>query len=170
MQGVDEVSRKLSQIQRKINDKKLRRKVMAPAARLVVKAARQKTKVGDRVHKRYSTRKVIKNRRAKRNTGNVVATYKPGNLRGSIARLLFRNTFREWIGPKIDSKVRSKIYGPGTRRFDGYYAQMRYGSAVNFRRRIMEPALTSVSSRVLTITRKQMRRVFAKEVAKRGLK
>lgn len=171
VQGAQEVAKKLDDLQRKINDKNLRRAVMQKGARIVVKAARSKTPVGERkTHARYNTTKLIGSRKAKKGSGKVVAVYKRGNLRGSIARLLFRKTFREWIGPKIDSKARAKMYGPGTRRFDAYYAQMLYGSARAFGQKIMQPALNSVRSKVLEVTKKQMRKVFAREVAKRGLK
>ena len=140
---------------------------MAPGAKIVVNEARKIAPITKdrKINKRYRTTKFINSVKARKGSGNVIATYKPGNLRGSIRRLLFRKTFREWIGPKISNRPRGN-FGPGTRRFDGYTAQMVFGGAKKFKDKVMIPALSRSQGKVL----QKAKQLLAKKIDEIGAK
>lgn len=80
------------------------------AAKILEAAVKGRTPIGEVVHRRYSS---SKGKRAKRGSGRVVATYKPGNLRKSMQRLNFRRSNAAFVGPQLRKE------NP-----DGYYAHM----------------------------------------------
>lgn len=79
------------------------------AAKILSTAVAIRTPVGVKTHKRYPKRT---GRKAAKGSGNVLATYKPGNLRKSIRVLSFRRSPAAWVGPKLGKTP------------DGYYAHM----------------------------------------------
>lgn len=79
------------------------------AAKILATAVAIRTPVGIKTHKRYPKRT---GRKASKGSGNVLATYKPGNLRRSIRVLAFRRSPAAWVGPKLGKTP------------DGYYAHM----------------------------------------------
>lgn len=172
--GLRETLKALDEIQERITDPKLRRRVMRKPAKIVVDAARRdlpiyRGRLASKGRPRYSTPKVIKSRRAAKGRGRVVATYFPGNLRKSIKRLNFRKTPREFIGPVLAKRGRTKgEFGRGT-RVDGYYAQFLRGSRVAFRRAFMEPALRANAAKIVKVAERELDREVAKLKQKTGL-
>lgn len=163
IQGTEETLRKLDEIQKSITDRKLRRRVMRKPANTVVKAARPRVWKGKKLHYRYSTPKVVKKRRAKKGSGVIVAAYLPGNLRKSIKRLNFRKSAREFIGPRLSKRGKSKgVFGLNATKVDGYYARFLKGSEAAFRRTFLEPALTQNAGKIL----KQAEEAIDKELKK----
>jgi HK97 gp10 family phage protein len=80
------------------------------AAKILESAVKGRTPIGEKAHKRYAARK---GRRAGKGSGNVIATYRPGNLQRAMRRLNFRRSTAAFVGPKLGGKTP-----------DGYYAHM----------------------------------------------
>lgn len=99
------------------------------AAVPVREIAQSRAPVGSRPHKRYE--KVRSDgRRAGKGSGRVVATYNPGNLRGSVRTLRFRRAVNTvFVGPKVAKGGSKGTFGP--RRPDAYYAHMVERGTVN---------------------------------------
>lgn len=168
--GLQETLKALDKIQESITDPKLRRRVMRKPARIVVDAARPKIPRSKKPHYRYSTAKVIKSRRAAKGQGRIIATYYPGNLRKAIKRLNFRRTPREFIGPVLAKRGRTKgEFGLNATRVDGYYAQFLRGSRVAFRKTFLEPALTANAGKIVKVAEQELAKEVAKLKQKTGL-
>lgn len=105
------------------------------AAKILATAVAIRTPVGTKVHKRYPTGK---GRRAAKGSGNVLATYRPGNLRKSIRVLNFRRSSAAWVGAKLGKNP------------DGYYAHMVEGGTVNYQgRHFFEKAVAAAGNATL---------------------
>ena len=89
--------------------KKSGREDLREAAKILATAVAIRTPVGTKTHKRYPRRKGNK---AAKGSGNVLATYRPGNLRRSIRVLAFRRSPAAFVGAKLGKNP------------DGYYAHM----------------------------------------------
>ena len=162
-QELQEVFKALDDLQKTISDRKTRRKVMRKPAKIVVDKARRSVPVGKRIHYRYSTPKIIKNKRAAKGSGVIVATYHPGNLRKSVKRLNFRKSAREFIGPKLGRGGRNKgEFGLSATRVDAYYAAAMAGSAVRFRKMFLEPALNETALQALKLAEKAIADIIRK--------
>ena len=109
---------------------KERKKIFRKAARPMVKEIRAQAPKGVDEHKRYSTAKIAKGRRAPKGSGTVVATYEPGNLSRAIGILPFRKSPNIFIGPKI--KKGNSTGNFSGRKVDGYYAHWQEYGTVNF--------------------------------------
>lgn len=79
------------------------------AAKILSTAVAIRTPIGTKVHRRYPRRT---GKKAGKGSGNVLATYKPGNLRKSIRVLNFRRSSAAFVGAKLGKNP------------DGYYAHM----------------------------------------------
>lgn len=79
------------------------------AAKILSTAVAIRTPVGTKVHKRYPRRN---GKKSAKGSGNVLATYRPGNLRKSIRVLNFRRSSAAFVGAKLGKNP------------DGYYAHM----------------------------------------------
>lgn len=72
-----------------------------------------------KIHHRYSTAKLTKKIRAPKGSGNIVASYAPGNLGRSINVLKFsRAKSKVFVGAKLARRAAGRFSG---RRADGYY-------------------------------------------------
>jgi HK97 gp10 family phage protein len=79
------------------------------AAKILSTAVAIRTPIGKVTHRRYPTKK---GKKAGKGSGNVLATYRPGNLRRSIRVLNFRRSSAAFVGAKLGKNP------------DGYYAHM----------------------------------------------
>jgi len=172
IEGVDDISRALRNLAKEINDPKEKRKTMRKAAIPVRDSARKiapKLKKGTSTF-RYDTPKLIGKIRAPRGKGVRIAEYLKGNLAGAIRVLNLRKAVSAIVGPKVSKRGKSTgKFGPGTRRFDAYYAQMVFGSAKAFQRRVMIQALRQKQSEAVSIIRKEVKKQLKKEGRKQGL-
>lgn len=169
---LEEIVKGLDRIQNQFSDKKTRRRIMRKPANIVKKAAQNEVKDSKRIHYRYSTPKIVKRRRAKKGSGIVVAAYYPGNLRKSIKRLLFRRSFREFVGPKIRRGSSKGVFGLNATKVDGYYAAMSRGrnsTADKFRKQVMEPGLRKSASRALQAAEEAVEKEIQKAKRQTGL-
>lgn len=155
-----------------VTDKKDKRKLLRQAGKPVAKAAKQiapKLKKGN-VHYRYDTPKLIGGLRAPNGKGRRIAEYVKGNLAGSIKVLSLRKAVRSVIGPRINKRGKGHgRFGPGTGKFDGYYAQMLFGSAKAFQRKVMVSALIQKRQEVTNFIGKQMKVKIRQSASKNGI-
>lgn len=167
---LEAVLRKFDEIQKSITERKTLRKIMRKPADIVVKAARPRIPRARRIVYRYSTPKLIKSRRAGKGSGKIIAAYMPGNLAKSIKRLNFRKSAREFVGPRLAKKGKTKgVFGLNSTKVDGYYAQFLSGSRAAFRKQFLEPALAASASKALEAAEKALDKELAKAKQKTGL-
>lgn len=160
----------MSRALEQIGDAKERAKISKEAGSIVAGAAERKAPKSSAPHYSYSTPKVISSRRAKRGSAkNFRIKYLPGNLKFSIRELKLKRSVRAIIGPKYLRNPRAKTYGKNRRNVNAYYAQMIYGSARAFRKKIMEPALLSKSSEVQAFIQREARRLIARAAKRNNL-
>lgn len=167
-----EILKALDKVQKQFSDKKTRRRIMRKPADIVKKSAQNEVTDSKRVHYRYSTPKLVKRRRAGKGSGVVIAAYYPGNLRKSIKRLLFRRSFREFVGPKIKKGSSKGVFGLNATKVDGYYAAMSRGrnsTAEKFRKEVMEPGLNKSASRALQAAKEAVNKEIQKAKTQTGL-
>ena len=111
-------------------------KDLEEASKILVSAVKGKTPVGDKVHKRYPRRK---GKKAAKGAGQVVATYRPGNLQRSIRTLKFRRSEAVFVGPKLGGKAA-----------DGYYAHfVEDGTKFQTSQKFVAAAVASAGSQTL---------------------
>jgi len=83
-----------------------------------------------------------------------------GTLRKSLNRITgLRRSRDEFVGPRRGKKE----------RFDGFYAQMVFGSAKAFRRRVLDPAAVRSGPRALSIMKIESQKAIQRIAAKKGL-
>lgn len=126
-------------------DEGKRKQVLEYAAKPLVDAAQTSAPVGINVHYRYKGNGKGKKRSGKGH-GTIVATYKPGNLKGSIQVLKkLRKSKNVFVGPAVN---KGKVFGPT--KSDGYYAHMvEYGTSQKSARPFFRPALERSRGQVL---------------------
>lgn len=125
-----EIKDAISRLQNVSNDiKKDSKRALRKGGKIVLAAIQARAPIGKRKHRRYSTVKLNRRIRARKGSGNVVATYYPGNLKGAFDILNFRRSAAVFVGAKLTkgkfsgaSASYSAIYGRGA--YDGYYAHM----------------------------------------------
>jgi hypothetical protein len=153
VEGIEELVAKLT----KIGDPKKTRstllKLLRKQARPIVQAARQEAPVGDKEHKRYLN-------------GQVVASYKPGNLAKSIQVI---------PGKKGSARVNPIVYiGPRAGKkstYDGYYGHIVHYDNARSKARVVVPgnpfmdrAWKAVGNSSTEATRQQVAKVIQKEI------
>ena len=120
--------------------KKVAQSDLAEASGILVSAVQGRAPVGDKPHNRYRTAKVIKGIRAPKGSGNIVATYQPGNLKRSFKTLKFRRSEAVFVGPKV-----------GGNAADGYYAHMvEFGTIHQRAQNFVQAAVQAAGSQTLS--------------------
>lgn len=171
IEGIEQLSRAVKNVAIQIGDKKTKRKVLRRAGNIVRDAARNIAPVGKKKsHFRYDTPKVSSNIRAPKGLGRKIAEYLRGNLAGAIQIINLRRTASIVIGPKVNKRGEGRgTYGPGTRKFDAYYAQMIFGSAKAFQRQVMAKALAKTRGQALASIETYVKKELEKAAKKVGL-
>lgn len=107
---------------RKVSEtaKKSSQKAFKEAAGPLISAIKARAPQSEKAHHRYSTSKISGKIKAPKGSGNIVATYRPGNLQRSFKTLTFRSSAAVFIGPKL-AKGNNKGTFAGAKT-DGYYA------------------------------------------------
>lgn len=130
-QQLNKLVRSLQEIDKEV--KKAALPALTKAARPIVTAARNNADTSEEIHFRYNTSKLVKGIRAPKGSGQIVATYRPGNLKGSIKTMRFRRSNNAvFVGPVV-SRSGTGSFGPtstyeggiipSNARSDGYYAR-----------------------------------------------
>jgi HK97 gp10 family phage protein len=128
---INALVRSLQNIDKEV--KKAALPALTKAARPIVTAARNNADISEATHFRYNTSKLVKGIRAPKGQGQIVATYRPGNLKGSIKTMRFRRSNGAvFVGPVV-SRNGSGTFGPtstyeggimpSNARSDGYYGR-----------------------------------------------
>ena len=148
---IDREMGKLRQISLRYRAKD-QRNIMQKAAREVAKSARKGVKFGGQTGRRKGYGPRV------REVGG--RTYNPGNLKFSLQSLSFRKSLDGFVGPrfakgKTPESTQGAAYGPPSRKTDGYYAAMVYGSAKAFQLIELIPALKRAKSTALSIVKKE---------------
>lgn len=172
LDGIKELRKALENVSVAISDPKKKKSALRKAAKPVQDKAQQiapKLRKGTE-HYRYDTPKVSGKLRAPKGMGRKIATYLKGNLAGAIKVLSLRKSVRAVIGPFVRKRGDGRgTFGPGSRKFDAYYAQMVFGSAKAFQRKVMIAALNQARALSIKILEKELQRALKKEGAKNGL-
>lgn len=172
VEGIEQLSKALQNVAVQIGDAKTKRKVLRKAG-IIVRDAAQKIAPRNKrraVSYRYGTPKLSGNLRAPKGKGVRIAEYLRGNLAGAIRVLGLRKAARAIIGPKVSKRGNSKgRFGPGTRRFDAYYAQMVFGSAKAFQRQVMVRALQQTTGQATDAIERELKTELTKAAQKNGL-
>lgn len=172
VEGIEQLSKALQNVAVQIGDAKTKRKVLRKAGNIVRDAARTiapKNKTRSASY-RYNTPKVSNKLRAPKGFGKIVAKYLKGNLAGAIQIINLRRTGNIIVGPKVNKRGEGKgVFGPGTRRFDAYYAQMIFGSALAFRRKVMRKALMQTKGQATSAIEMELERELKAAAQKNGL-
>ena len=172
IEGIDAVAKALKKLGQEVADTKNKRQILRKAGKPVVESAQSiapKLKRGE-VHYRYNTPKLSNKLRAPKGSGVIEAEYRKGNLAGAIRVLSLRRAITAIIGPKVAKRGKGRgKFGPGTRNFDAYYAQMVFGSAKAFQRRVMSAALQQSKGEAISVIESETAKVIKKEGRKNGL-
>ena len=148
--------KKLEQAATNINKSK-RKQLLGRAAAPVRSELRKRTKVGRRVHKRYSN-------------GKLVATYYPGNLRKSMSVLRkLKKSPDLFVGPDYGGRKGVTEYGGTGRPADGYYYAMWAGSKSAFISRVRNPAVNAARTKSIEEVRKRFLKLYPAEARKLGI-
>lgn len=165
VEGINKLEKQLQKLSKAVGDKKTKRRIVRKGAKPIVDTARNiapKLKKG-KSHFRYDTTKLVSGLRAPKGKGNRIAEYMKGNLAGAIRVLSLRKSVRAILGPKVSKRSKSSgRFGPGTRRFDAYYAQMVFGSAKAFQRKVMISALQQKRGQAVEIIGNETAKVIKK--------
>jgi hypothetical protein len=166
---------RLRKVLDKVQDPKERRRITDRAAKPIIERAASRAPKSKEAHFRYVSSPIKLNKKLKSRRGaakSLRIKYLPGNLRLSIRSLthLRRRVFTV-LGPKIKGRsgANAPIYGNNRRNVDAYYAQMIFGSAVEFRKRIMQSALNGSRAGVTNVVFREVRKVLEREKAKQGV-
>lgn len=164
--------KRLDKVVEPFQDRKTRIRLLRPGAREVAREAELRTPTSNRPHFTYNTPKISKRRRAPKGQGVKKNKYVPGNLAKSIKALVFRRSSDLYIGPKFNrrgARQGGQVFGQTRGKTDPFYAQMLYGSALAFQRRILIPALQSAAPRAFRKVEDAVRKEIEKQAKKNGL-
>jgi len=136
------ISENMQRYLRAFQDSEKRKQILEYAAKPIIQAAQQKAPKGAAVHYRYAKQ----SRRSPKGSGRIVATYHPGNLKGSVQILKkLRRSKNVYVGPVVR---KGKVFGKSIS--DGYYAHMvEYGTSNQSAQPFMRPAYESARGAVL---------------------
>lgn len=139
------------------NVRRDKKNILRASAAILVNEIKFRAPIGKKIHKRYSTPKINKGRRAAKGSGVVVATYYPGNLRFSISALNLRRTSAVFVGPKL-AKGRGGGSHNNASNADGYYAHMVENGTQNTNARpFVAPAVAAVGGSVMEDIKRRLR-------------
>ena len=178
---INTLVRSLQSIDKEV--KKAALPALTKAARPIVTAARNNADVSEATHFRYNTSKLVKGIRAPKGKGQIVATYLPGNLKGSIKTMRFRRSNSAvFVGPVV-SRSGTGTFGPtstyeggimpSNARSDGYYGQfVEFGApAIGVSPNpFMKPAADQAGGTALRLAVTELKDAIEKAGRKEGAK
>ena len=101
--------------------------------------------------------------------GKIRGRYFPGNLEKSLRILNLKKTENVFIGPKINRKQGAGTFGKSESRANAFYAQMVFGSALAFGKKITQRALQVASPQAISIIDREVTKSVGSEAKKQGL-
>lgn len=156
------------------NLKKDSTRPLRAGGKVILNAIQARAPIGKRVHKRYGTAKLNRRVRAAKGSGNVVAAYYPGNLRGAFGIMRFRRSNAVFIGPRVTkgrflgaSSAYTPIYGRGA--YDGYYAHMvESGTRNQSGHKFVLPAVSASQKNAVEVVKKKVMQQLKKYAKAKG--
>lgn len=158
-----------AQLQREINDlirklqglstevKKESQEAFREAAGPLVSAIKARAPQSDKPHYRYGTAKIAAGLRAPKGSGQIVATYMPGNLQRSFKTLKFRRSSAVFVGPNLAKSNKSGTFSGA--RTDAYYAHMvEFGTINNPAQPFVRPAVAAAGGLTLRLATELLKR------------
>lgn len=158
-----------AQLQREINDlirklqgltdevKKESQEAFREAAGPLVSAIKARAPQSDAPHYRYGTAKIAGGIRAPKGSGQVVATYMPGNLQRSFRTLKFRRSAAVFVGPNLAKSNKTGTFAGA--RTDAYYAHMvEFGTINQPPRPFVRPAVAAAGGLTLRLATELLKR------------
>jgi HK97 gp10 family phage protein len=124
--------------------KKDSQKAFKIAAKPLIEEIQRRAPVSDEPHKRYLS-------------GQVVATYYPGNLKRSIKTLIFRRSAAVFVGPKMSQDSKGEFRSSKT---DGYYAHLlefEYGLGGKLPQPFIRPGAAAAGPATLRIAVRELK-------------
>lgn len=170
--------KRINAVLSKIKDPAQKREVLTKASEPVIDKAQRLAPIGKprggvlrgAASATYATPKLVSNKRAAKGQGVIKSRYYPKNLERSIQVLPLKKTARAVIGPRVLRRGRAKSYGKSAKsNTNAFYAQMIFGSARAFQKRIMITALQSSKSRAAQIIASETRKALLAEKKKQRL-
>lgn len=173
IQGISELSKEFKEISKNLSNVDARREVAQAALPFVIPAIQNASPVGNRIHKRYNTPKLVNKLRAPKGLGRVVATYYPGNLRQSVIDLAtrkakFKKSPAVVVAPFYGRRGSKGTFGKG-KRVDAYYAHMVYGGAEAYQKKVLIQGLSVASTSALGAMKGKFEDLFKAEKVRTGL-
>jgi hypothetical protein len=165
------VVRSLRSINRSFSDAELK-KAARKAAKPVREQAEKLTPALKSGNEHYRYKKLLPGKkRAPKGKGNIVATYKKGNLKKSIKILSFgRDKKGVYVGPKFAGRGNGGgVFGQNRTKVDGYYAHMVFGSARAFQARVTALALRVKSRASIDIFQAELEKKLQQVRQRTGL-
>lgn len=158
-----------AQLQREINDlirklqglskevKKDSQDAFQEAAGPLVSAIKARAPQSEKPHYRYGTAKIAGGIRAPKGSGQIVATYMPGNLQRSFKTLKFRRSAAVFIGPNLAKGNKTGLFAGA--RTDAYYAHMvEFGTATTPPQPFVRPAVAAAGGITLRLATELLKR------------
>lgn len=180
----DEIVKTMNAIRKSVKqfETKDRKRVLRAAASVVVREARNKTEEGSRttlIYKRRGPRRVVRkrtNRKSKNKEvknvgargGRLSSSYVVGNLRRSVAAIVFRGSPDVFVGAKF--RKGGINAGTSVKNASGFYADFAYGGTGQFKRRVLAPAAQRKRAAAVEAMRKKALTAFRGRFKKQGLK
>lgn len=148
VQGIEALNRRLREYQKEVSSQKAKTSILAAGGQAVKRAAaKAPTPKSKKDHKYYSGK-------------GTVHVIKSGNLRKSMK--VYRGREGDvYVGPQFLRRAPA-VMGETTKTSSGYYAAALYGSALRFRREIMETALLASQQKAFAAIEKAFARYHQK--------
>ena len=101
--------------------------------------------------------------------GKIRGRYFPGNLEKSLRILNLKKTENIFVGPQIKKKQGAGSFGKSESRANAFYAQMVFGSALAFGKKITQKALQVATPQAISIIDREVTKSVGSEAKKQGL-
>ena len=129
---INNIVRNLEKVSKKF-DKKGQQRVLKKGAKVVEVAIKAAMPRSSEIHHRYSTAKLDKSKRAAKGSGQIEASYTPGNAERSIQTMLFSKSPAVFVGPRIAKRNKKGLFSG--RKVDGHYMHMIENGTVHYQGR-----------------------------------
>lgn len=162
VEGVNTTLKRLNKTLKSVSGEK-KRKILAYASKPVVEKGQQLTPEGK---PRGGVLKGAVSATYKQ--GKISARYHRGNLKKALRVLPLKKTDNIVVGPVIKRKETRKNYGKTDKTVNAFYAQMIFGSALAYKRRVTAAALRATEGIVYKKIDVGVRALVRKEGKKNG--
>ena len=156
------INKRLKKVLRSVTGDR-KKEILHKAGQLVVYRARSLTPIGEA----RNTPTLKGAASATYSGGKIKTRYYPRALKRAVRVLPLRKTTDAIIGPRIAKKA-AKSYGKNPKTSSAYYAQIVFGSAERYKRRITARALATKQGAVFTYIDREIGRRISAEKRRQG--